>query len=99
MGPLLQDGEIMSGLVRTVDIDRIRLTGLEVTPERAERIRAMVEVELQRLLKRQRWPDDLAGGEASRLDAPPMHLDVLHSDSHLANNLARSIVQTLRSAG
>ncbi len=96
MGFLLREGETMSDPIRTVEIDRIRLTGLEVTPERAERIRGLVEVELQRQLGRERWPEGLAGGEVSRLDAPTMDVDRLHSDGHLASGLARSIAQTLR---
>jgi len=88
----------MSDPVHSVEIDRIRLTGLEVTPERAERVRAMVEAELQRLLTQDGWPEGSAGGEeVSRLDAPTMHVDRPHSDDHLANGLAWSIAQTLRS--
>jgi hypothetical protein len=79
----------------TVEIERIRLTGLEVTPERAGRIRAMAEVELQRLLRQERLPEGLSGGEVSRLDAPTMHVDGSHSDSQLASGLARSIARTL----
>jgi hypothetical protein len=99
VGPLLRVGETMNDPARTVEIDRIRLTGLEITPERAERVRAMVEVELRRLLERERWPDGLAGGEVSRLAAPAMPVDRPHSDGRLANGLAQSIAQTLRGAG
>ena len=99
MGALLRVGETMSDPIRTVEIDRIRLTGLEVRPERAERIRELVEVELQRLLERERWPDGLSGGEASRLDAPTMPVDKSDSDAHLANGLARSIAQSLHAIG
>jgi hypothetical protein len=86
----------MSEPVHTVEIDRIGLTGLEVTPERAGRIRAMVEAELQRLLTQEGWLEGLVGGEVSRLDAPTRQVDRPHSDAHLANGLARSIAQTLR---
>ena len=95
MGFLLRDGEIMSEPVHTVEIDRIRLTGLEVMPEHAERIRAMVEGELQRLLERGSWPEGMVGGEVTRLEAPTMHMDRPHSESHLASGVARSIVRTL----
>ena len=88
----------MNDPVRTVEIERIRLTGLEVTPERAEGIRALVEVELQRLLRRERWAISLSGSEVSRLDAPMMHVHSSHSDAHLANGLAQSIAQTLQGA-
>jgi hypothetical protein len=89
----------MNDPIRAIEIDRIRLTGLEVTSERAERIRAMVEVELQRLLERERWPEGLAGSEVSRLDAPTMYVDSPHNDGQLASGLARSIAQTLRGGG
>jgi hypothetical protein len=89
----------MSEPVHSVEIDRIRLTGLDVTPERAERIRVTVEAELQRLLEREGWPEGLTGGEVSRLDAPTIHVNGPHSDGHLANGLARSIARALRGAG
>jgi hypothetical protein len=89
----------MSDPVHSMEIDRIRLIGLEVPPERAERVRAMVEMELQRLLERGRWSEGLAGGEVSHLDAPTMHVDSLHSDNRLANGIARSVAQTLHDVG
>ena len=89
----------MSEPVHSVEIDRIRLTGLDVTPERAERIRELVEVELQRLLEREEWPEGLTGGEVSRLDAPTMHMDSRRSDGHLASGLARSVARTMHGAG
>lgn len=87
----------MNGQVLT--IDRIVLSDLGVAPERAERIRALVEVELQRLLERKGWPDGLAGGEVRHLDAPEVRLAKPHSDSHLAGNLAQSIARALQGAG
>jgi len=89
----------MSDQVRIVEIDRIRLTDLETTPERAERIRALLEVELQRLLERGGWSEGLTSGELSRLDASAMHVNRPYSDRHLAHGLAQSIAQTLRSVG
>jgi len=86
----------MSDPVHSVEIERIRLTGLDVTPERAGRVKAMAEAELRRLLERGEWPGGLAGGEVSRLDAPTMHVGRPHSDRSLATGLARSIFQTLR---
>jgi hypothetical protein len=85
--------------MRTVEIDRIRLSGLEVTPDRAERVRGLVEVELRRLVERERWYEGLVGGEVSRLDAPAIHVDTPPSDSHLASGLAQNIIQTLRKIG
>jgi len=87
----------MNDPVRIVEIDRLRLTGLEITPKRAERIRELVEAELQHLLEQGGWPEVPGSSELSRLDAPTMHLDRPHSDSNFADGLARSIFQTLRS--
>jgi hypothetical protein len=85
----------MSDLLHTIEIDRIVLTDLGVTPDRAEHIRALVEVELQRLLEQGGWPNGLAGGEVDHLEALPMHLVQPRSDSRLANSLAQSIAQTV----
>jgi hypothetical protein len=86
----------MRNPVHSVEIDRIVLTDLDVTPDRAERIRALVEVELQRLLEQGGWPDGLAAGEVDHLEAPALHLAEPHNDSRLANGLAQSIAQTVR---
>ena len=99
MGSLLRDGEVVSEPVHSVEIDGIRLTGLDVAPERAERVRAMVEAELQRLLVQERGPETLVGGEVSRLDAPTIHVNRPDSDGDLANGLAHSIARTLRDVG
>jgi hypothetical protein len=86
----------MRNPAHTIEIDRIILTDLGVTPQRAERIRALVEAELQRLLAQEGWPEGLAGGEVDHLDAPTMHLAQPHSDVRLASGLAQSIAQTVR---
>lgn len=79
-----------------VDIDRIVLTGPGMTPDRAERIRAMVQVELQHLLTREGLLDSLTGRNIPSLDAPTTHISEPHSDSRLASGLARSIAQLLQ---
>lgn len=84
----------MSAII--VDIGRIILTDLDVTADRAERIQAMVEVELQRLLEREGLPDGLTGSDVSYLSAPMLHLPESQSDSYLANRLAQRIAQALR---
>jgi hypothetical protein len=89
----------MSKPAHTIDIDRIILTDLDVTPERAERIRALIEIELQRLLDGQGVVDGLAGGELPYLPAPPLALSGQNNDLHLAGGLARSVAQSLRGLG
>jgi hypothetical protein len=86
----------MSEPAVTIDIDRLILTDLDVTPDRAERIRAWVESALQRLLEGDGWPDAFADNAVSYVNLPTIHLDELHSDRDLANRLARSIAETLR---
>ncbi len=82
-----------------VDIDRMVLTGLEVTPDRAEHIRAQVEAELLRRLQREGLPQSLASGQMNRLHAPDMHLTEPHSDSSVAGTLAGNLFHSLRDAG
>ncbi len=89
----------MNDPVRTVEIDRITLTGLEVTPDRAEHIRAQVEAELRSRLQREGLPQSLAGGQVNHLDAREMHVAEPHSDGSVAGALAGSISHALRDAG
>lgn len=86
----------MNNAMHTVDIERIVLTDLDVTPDRAERLRALVEAELQRLLVQDGWLEGLASREVDHLQAPPMHLAQPLSDSRLVSGLAQSIAQTVR---
>ena len=86
----------MNNPIRAVEIDRIVLTGLDVTPDRAERIRALMGVELQRILESGGRLEGLAGGEVRRLDAPAVHVADLRSDGRIASGLARSIAQAVR---
>jgi hypothetical protein len=81
----------------SIEIERIILTDLGVTPDRAERIRVLVEIELQRLLTRGEGLDGLTGGEIHHLAAPPMHVANAHDDDrHIANGVAQSVAQAIR---
>jgi hypothetical protein len=83
----------------TLDIDRIVLRGQNVTPDRVDRIRALLEMELQRQLEGGLF-DDLDGGEMSRIEVPPMHLaDLPQSDGRLVSEVAESIASALRNRG
>lgn len=81
----------------SVDIDRIVLTDAGMVPDRAERISAMVEAELQRLLEIEGLPEGLTGGDIPSLEVQAMHLAEPQSDNRLASSLAMKIVQALRS--
>jgi len=89
----------MNEPIRSVEIDRIRLTGLELRPERAERIQTLVEVELQRLLERDGVADGLVGGDVPSLHVPAMHLADPHSDRRVAGSLAHHVALALRDIG
>jgi len=82
-------------VVHTLKIGNIVLFGLDVTSERAERLRVLVESELARLFSEGEFPDGIASTRMSRLKAPTMHLTESQSDIHLARSLARSIVLAL----
>ena len=79
----------MSEPAVTIDIDRLMLTDLDVTPDRVERIRAWVEAEVRRLLEGGGWPHEFADSAVSYVNLPTIHLDELHSDRDLAHRLAR----------
>jgi hypothetical protein len=87
----------MSGIF--VDIDRILLNDLDVTPDRVERIRDMVEVELQCLLDKEGLGDCLTSIDVTSLSAPMFQLSGSKSDSHVANSVAQCVVRALRNIG
>jgi hypothetical protein len=99
VGSLLRGGEIVNDPVRTVEIDRLTLTGLEVTPDRAEHIRTQLEAELQHRLLREGVPQGLSGGRVNHVHAPEIHLAGPHGDGAVAGALAGSIYHALRDAG
>ncbi len=76
-------------------IDRIILNDMGITPDRAEGIRAMVEVELQRLLEQEGIRDNLESGEFSQLSTPEMYITESQSDLNLAGSLAQRIAQAI----
>jgi hypothetical protein len=78
-----------------VEIERIILTGFDLTPGRAERIRALVELELQSLLQNGIGQDGMTSCEVPHLYGPQVHLSEPESDAHLASGVATSIAETL----
>ncbi len=85
----------MSRSVHTIEIDRIVLSGIELKQDRAERIRTMVEIELQRMLEREGLSESLVGEEISRLDMPEIYLTKPYDEEEIASCLAMSIYQAL----
>jgi hypothetical protein len=85
----------MKNPLHLVEIDRIVLTGFDLTPYRGERIRALMEMELQGLLQQGSWPGGLTSSEVSHLHGPQMNLSESESDAQLASGVATSIAETL----
>ncbi len=81
----------MKSRPHTVEIDRIVLKGLNVRPGRAERIRALVEANLENLFEREGMLNGPASGNVGILGAPARDVNANQSESRLAMDLARSI--------
>jgi len=79
-----------------VDIERIVLTDLVLPPERAERLRGLVALELQHFLKQEGLADGLVNREVSDLSVPMIHPAEMQSDNRLASTLAQRIASALR---
>jgi|LAHT01.1.fsa_nt_gb CheY-like chemotaxis protein len=87
----------MSRSVHTIEIDSIVLSGIDLKQDRAERIRTMMEIELQRLLERKGLSESLVGEEISRLEMPEIYLTKPYDEEEIASCLAMSIYQALLS--
>jgi hypothetical protein len=85
----------MSRYVHSIEIDRIVLSGIELKQDRAERIRTMVEIELQRMLEREGLSESLVGKEVSRLEMPEIYLTKPYDEEEIASCLAMSIYRAL----
>jgi len=78
-----------------VEIDRIRLSGLELMPEQATHLRALIESELGRMLSRERFGEAITAGEIATMKAPEMNLSSEPGERGLAEGVAQSIAQGL----
>jgi hypothetical protein len=85
----------MSGLPYTVEIDRLVLTGLDLTPAQAELVRARLAGELERLLTQRGWASDVADMRVARLDLPEVSLGEPPDEGRLAGMLAQRLAQAL----
>jgi hypothetical protein len=79
-----------------VEIERIVLTGFDMKPGRAARLRVLVERELERLLQEGRVQEGGTSREVPHLHGPPMHVSEPQNDTHMAGALATSIAATLK---
>lgn len=87
----------MRRAVHTVDVDRVVLDGLEMTPEQAERLRPLLEAELRDQLERGASLGRLAGVEVLRIEAPAVDLGRSAGEERLAAGLAGSVGEALSS--
>lgn len=78
-----------------IDIDRLILTDMGISPERAEQLRARVEVELQRHLE-QMPPSRESIGRAP-IRVPPISVAGSVGDRQLASHIARGIARSMGS--
>jgi hypothetical protein len=87
-----------SGAVALV-VDRLVLTGATITPERAERLRGLLELEIRNGLSRQGLPNDLR--DAAVLTVPTMSavLGDQEWDGATAVMLAEQVLRAVRRAG
>jgi hypothetical protein len=84
----------MNRKLRSVEIDRILLDGLDVTPDRAERIRRLVAARLSSALAENDL-EYLSINGIPHLAAPPLDPGAARDDGPLAGNLARSIARAV----
>ncbi len=76
-----------------VDIDRLILTDMGIPPERAELLRARVEIELQRRLERMPLSRESLGNAPIRV--PPISVTGSASDRQLASHIAQGIARSM----
>lgn len=88
----------MTKSAHTVEIDRLVLSGLELTPEQAGQVRSLLEAGLGRRLMAEGWPDHLTQSDTRYLQAPSVRLSMVHSPDRLAEGLTDSLGQTLHGA-
>jgi hypothetical protein len=85
-----------SGGGPALTIDRLIVTGAALTSERAERLRALVELEVRRRLAHPGLPDDLRDTGVVGVQAPAVALHEPDRDGAAAALIAEHVVQALR---
>jgi hypothetical protein len=85
----------MNRRLDSVEIDRIVLEGLDVTPDRAGHILRLVEVELSRALAKGETTVASEGGRIPHLIVPPLAASAVHDDRRLAGTIAQRIARAV----
>ena len=81
----------------TLEIDRLNLDGFDLTPHQAERVRRLVQTELQHMLAQQAAP---ARAATRQVDPPaPVSLNwqPAQGEQALASGIAQHVAQAVRS--
>jgi hypothetical protein len=89
----------MKGPQYTVEIDRLVLTGLDLTPAQAEQVRSRLAGELQTLLAGRRGGGDTAAIDLERVNLPALSPGEVQDHGRLASALARHIAGALPGTG
>jgi hypothetical protein len=76
-------------------IDRLVVTGAAITAERAERLRALVELEVRRRLERAGLPGDLRDAGVLGVQAPAVTLLEPERDAAAAATIAERVLDAL----
>ena len=83
------------GAIR-ITIDKIVLSELGLTADRAEHLRGMIEYELSRILTQEGLPPGMTEMKVEKTEAPKSDFSGPVSDMFLAGSVARSIADSLK---
>jgi hypothetical protein len=86
------------GGARALTVDRLVVTGAAFTPERAERLRALVELEIRRRLLHEGLPGGLRDTGILGVEAPQVTLAEPEQDAAAASAIAERILGALGGA-
>jgi hypothetical protein len=79
----------------TVEIDRLVLADLDLTPAQAGQVRSRLAGELQTILAERLWAGDVAASDLERVDLPAVSLGEGQDPGRLADALARRLAGAL----
>jgi hypothetical protein len=89
----------MNGTSDLIEIEEIVVEGLDVTADRVERIRGLIEIMLPQRLNEEGLLDRLAEGEIVLAPPPPLEQDLSSlTDAEIAEIVVEQIVDPLREA-
>ena len=81
----------------TLEIDRLNLDGFDLTPRQAERVRRLVQTELQQVLAQDAAPTQAATRQVDRLPPVSLNWQPVQGEQALATGIAQHVAQAVRS--